>query len=65
MISYNCVGCGKKPEQLEEFAIMGKEYDQTAEEYLIKEEGTLNKENGHFYCTDCYIKAGMPLGRAK
>lgn len=26
----------------------------------IDNEGTYNKENGHFACTECYIKIGMP-----
>jgi hypothetical protein len=28
--------------------------------YVRNEEGTYNQDNGHFLCTDCYIKAGMP-----
>lgn len=28
--------------------------------YVLMEEGTLNPNNGHFLCDDCYIKAGMP-----
>lgn len=26
-------------------------------------EGTMNWENGHFACTECYIKMGMPSSR--
>jgi hypothetical protein len=32
----------------------------TPEQYVSAEEGTLNRENGHFACTTCYIKMGMP-----
>ncbi len=35
---------------------------QTASEYVRLNEGTYNRENGHFLCDACYIKAGMPLG---
>lgn len=28
--------------------------------YVIREEGTYNTENGHFLCDKCYIKYGMP-----
>ena len=60
-----CVGCGKTPEQLHEYstAYVGDE-QVSAEEYVWREEGTLNQENGHFWCTPCYIKAGTPLGKA-
>jgi hypothetical protein len=30
------------------------------ERYVWQEEGTLNMQNGHFLCTNCYIDAGMP-----
>jgi hypothetical protein len=33
---------------------------QKREIYVIQEEGTYNKTNGHFLCDTCYIKAGMP-----
>ena len=29
--------------------------------YVIKEEGTLNPDNGHFLCDKCYIAVGMPV----
>lgn len=32
----------------------------TPDDYVWQEEGTLNQENGHFYCTTCYIAIGMP-----
>ena len=28
--------------------------------YVRRGEGTYNRDNGHFLCTPCYIKAGMP-----
>jgi len=28
--------------------------------YVIREEGTYNRQNGHFLCDMCYIKAGQP-----
>ncbi len=60
-----CVGCGKKPEELEEYFAMAIEEGMTADEWCYQEEGTLNIINGHFYCTDCYIKAGKPLGKTE
>jgi hypothetical protein len=32
----------------------------TPDDFVWREEGTLNRETGHFLCTSCYIKAGMP-----
>lgn len=34
--------------------------EMTVDEYIRDQEGTYNPNNGHFLCTDCYIKAGMP-----
>lgn len=59
-----CKGCGKKPEDIEEYVEMGKMENMTPEDFVLEEEGTLNRETGLFYCTDCYVKAGMPLGTA-
>lgn len=56
-----CTGCNKHPDELDEFidAVEEEEYDHP-DEYVEEEEGTLNPENGHFLCTPCYVKAGMP-----
>lgn len=60
-----CKGCGKKPEELMEYIMLVEESGYaTAEEAMRKEEGTFNPDTGLFYCTSCYIKAGMPLGKA-
>jgi hypothetical protein len=36
------------------------EEGQTRAEYVLRNEGTLNRVNLHFLCDECYIKAGMP-----
>lgn len=67
-----CNGCLKKPDDLEEYQ-PGTEEDveagnaQWAEgeyespaDYVAREEGTFNRENGHFVCTPCYITMGSP-----
>ncbi len=59
-----CKVCGKSPSELEEYIEMGKAEGLTPDEFVRQEEGTLNKQTGLFYCTDCYIKIGMPLGTA-
>jgi hypothetical protein len=63
-----CVGCNKRPNELAEYVSAASEAhsgvaDMTADDYVWQEEGTLNRENGHFLCTNCYIKAGMPSSR--
>lgn len=55
-----CVGCGKKPSQLSEYVALGALNGQSAEEFVMEEEGTLNTRNGHFLCDSCYIAAGQP-----
>lgn len=59
-----CVGCGKSPEQLSEYIEMAEVEETTPEEFVRSDEGTYNRENGHFWCTKCYIIAGQPLGVA-
>lgn len=60
-----CSGCNKSPSELDEYiAAASPEHsglpNMTPEDYCWEEEGTLNRENGHFLCTHCYVKAGMP-----
>lgn len=55
-----CIGCKKTPSQIVEYVEIAKEEGCTPDGYVRNEEGTYNKANGHFLCTDCYIKAGMP-----
>ena len=61
----HCVGCKKKPEELREYIEMEKEDGLTPSENVIANEGTYNRSTGHFYCTDCYIRLGMPKGKAR
>lgn len=57
-----CIGCGKTPDEIDEYIEGAKEYGETPTDYCIAEEGTYNKFiKNKFYCTSCYIKAGMPL----
>jgi hypothetical protein len=54
-----CIGCNKVPDELSEY-VDAAEGECSPSEYVMKEEGTYNPENGHFLCTECYITAGMP-----
>jgi hypothetical protein len=59
-MNYICTGCKKSPDELSEYVEAAAESNCSVEKYIWDEEGTLNKQNGHFLCTDCYIEAGMP-----
>lgn len=59
-----CIGCNRTPEQISIYVTLAVEEGMaSAEEYVWHEEGTLNRENGHFLCDECYIKAGQPSSR--
>ena len=61
-----CKGCGKEPKDILEYVQMVEDGEyETPEMAVICNEGTYNPRNGLFYCTSCYIKAGMPLGVAQ
>ena len=55
-----CTGCNKKPQELLEYVEAAEDENITPDEFVWQEEGTLNKSNGHFLCTLCYMEAGMP-----
>ena len=55
-----CVGCNKRPSEIEEYVESAEVEDMTPDDYVRGEEGTYNPSNGHFLCTDCYVRAGMP-----
>ncbi len=58
-----CKGCNKKPSEIEEYIEAALDEGMTPDEYVAHEEGTYNPSNGHFLCTICYIKAGMPSAK--
>jgi hypothetical protein len=57
-----CIGCGKTPDEIDEYIEGADGCDLTPVEYAEQFEGTFNPENGHFACTECYINMGMPAG---
>ncbi len=59
-----CVGCKRTPSQIIEYVVCAKEEGCTPEQYVQTDEGTFNEDNGHFYCTACYLKFKMPKGVA-
>lgn len=64
-LEIKCIGCNKTPDELPEYKSIAKaEGYESATQAVMREEGTYNPRNGHFYCTSCYIKEGMPSGVA-
>lgn len=59
-----CKGCGRNPKEIGEYIDSAKDCGMDPYDYVIQEEGTFNHTTGKFYCTQCYIRAGMPLGKA-
>lgn len=57
----HCEMCGQLPEDLMEYVVCAEDFNLSPDEYVIQNEGTYNPHTGTFLCTDCYIKAGMPL----
>ena len=55
-----CQGCFKPADQIDEYVEAAGQEGKTPDHYVMTDEGTYNPENGHFLCTECYIKAGMP-----
>lgn len=55
-----CIGCNRTPPEISEYVEYAAYEEMTPDEFVIELEGTYNSGNGHFLCTECYIKAGMP-----
>jgi hypothetical protein len=70
-----CIRCGKRPHELSEYvteaaaetqilreedALLPDDPGISPEQWAWDNEGTVNKENGHFACTPCYFAMGMP-----
>jgi hypothetical protein len=55
-----CIGCQKSPSEISEYAPEVTGSDLSPDDYVRQEEGTYNSVNGHFLCTFCYIRQGMP-----
>lgn len=60
-----CAGCGRHPKDIPEYIErMMAEGFASPDEAVRQEEGTYNPDTDRFWCTECYIRVGMPLGKA-
>ena len=60
----HCKQCHREPAEISEYIEAACDEQMTPDEYVRQEEGTYNPDTGLFWCTWCYIKIGMPLGKA-
>lgn len=60
-----CRGCGKDPKDIQEYVLNAKVEGMTPEQFVEECEGTYDEATQTFYCTDCYIKAGMPIKKRR
>ena len=62
-----CIGCARRPFEIAAYVWAAQEDEDApapteddVRRYVIEEEGTLNRKNGHFLCDECYIRNGQP-----
>jgi len=55
-----CFRCKRMADAISEYVEAVRGSTMTPAEYVRREEGTYNPENGHFACTECYIAIGQP-----
>ena len=58
-----CVGCKQAPENIADVCAAAREEGMNPSDWVRAEEGTLNEENGHFYCTPCFLHLEFTSGR--
>ena len=64
MNKYHCKICKKSASEISEYVCEAKKNKMDVDDYIEEEEGTLNFKTKQFYCTNCYVKIGMPIGIA-
>lgn len=56
----HCPYCKRKPNEIDEYKLLAKEHEMTAEDYVRMDEGTYDSKTNLYCCTSCYIHLGMP-----
>ena len=60
-----CKICKRPARKIDEYVRLALDLSYASiDECVANEEGTYNPDTGYFYCTECYIKIGQPLGTA-
>lgn len=53
--------CGRTPSEIAQYQMVNTRMTMTPENYVWMYEPTVNRENGHFLCDDCYVARGLPV----
>ncbi len=61
-LPFRCFRCGKTPDELVEYIEAAAEWEMTPHDYMLEEEGTVNRAARTFCCTICYVAIGCPSG---
>ena len=59
-----CSVCKKEAHEIPVYVAYAEMEGMTPEDFIYMNEGTFNYRNNLFYCNKCYIKIGMPSGKA-
>ncbi|MCP9209631.1 hypothetical protein [Streptomyces cucumeris] len=59
----HCIDCNKSPNEIPEYIEGARIEGVSPEEFVAADEGTYNRKNGHFLCTDDYIAREAKSGR--
>lgn len=54
-LDIRCIDCRKTPEEIPEYQQAARDNLVTPTAYVVQEEGTYNKETGHFLCTGDFL----------
>lgn len=75
MTTLQCLECKRAPEDIQEYrdavSDSGEEehsddiQDEDVRHFVIHNEGTYNPATNVFWCTECYLNKGAPLGLAR
>lgn len=55
-----CIGCGRIPDEIDDYSGIATDSGMMNTQFVIHEEGTYNRTNGHFACDGCYLALGSP-----
>jgi hypothetical protein len=57
-----CPSCERAPAQIPDIVAIAAQEGMIPDNYVWAEEGTLNRDNGHFLCDGCFIAEEMRIG---
>ena len=60
----HCAICKKTPDAISIYVQYAEENGMSPDDYVLLNEGTFNYRNNLFYCDQCYVLIGMPMGKA-